>query len=101
MDELVICNKSDLTAIADIVRTELNTGQTYNVTGLSSAVGYAVASKLDENTVLTKTPQTLSQEEAQQVHENIQTDTFLMDKSETWVFTLDDGTTVTKKVVLA
>lgn len=45
MEDLVICNKSDLTAIANAIRDTSNSSQTYNVP-LLITFRYVVVSKL-------------------------------------------------------
>lgn len=45
MEDLVICNKSDLTAIANVIRATSNSTQTYNVRQLIT-FRYVVVSKL-------------------------------------------------------
>lgn len=43
MEDLVICNKSDLTAIANAIRATSNSSQTYNVPQLSTTASTLIS----------------------------------------------------------
>ena len=70
MNEKVICDKEDLTAIANAVRTNTGSSDTYNVSELSVAAVSAIENGGSANSVL-YIEQTLTEEQKEQARTNI------------------------------
>lgn len=101
LSEIVAYIKSNKALIEQVTSTKVNVSDivnnlTSNVSNkpLSAAQGVALKALIDAITVPTKVSQLTN--DAQYV-----TETGLSGKGETWTFKLKDGSTVTKKVVLA
>ena len=76
MEELIISKKEDLTDIADAVREQTGGEELMSLSDIADGIRTLSSNKIDTDLFLTKTEQALSDEEVNQVHQNLQLDNF-------------------------